>query len=104
MLRPNPNRINLDPQHGPLNYVMFSLWLQVHRMQQMLEETLTKNMHLQQSLDHLSQVPPEACILVGIFHFGRNYLCQPIRNQVGVFTTEILSKEKGDQRPGGAYV
>jgi hypothetical protein len=30
--------------------------MQMHRMQQMLEETLTKNMHLQQSLDHLSQV------------------------------------------------
>lgn len=28
---------------------------EVHRMQQILEETLTKNMHLQHSLDHLSQ-------------------------------------------------
>jgi len=30
--------------------------VQVHRMQQILEETLTKNMHLQQSLDQISQV------------------------------------------------
>ncbi len=31
-------------------------YVQVHRMQQILEETLTKNMHLQQSLDQISQV------------------------------------------------
>jgi hypothetical protein len=34
----------------------FHFSVQVHRMQQILEETLTKNMHLQQSLDQISQV------------------------------------------------
>ena len=28
---------------------------ELHRMQRMLEETLTKNMHLQKDLEHLSQ-------------------------------------------------
>ena len=67
-----------DPTLGPASCASTMLYvptpapaaLQVSSMQSMLEETLTKNLHLQQNLESMSQVTLSGFIWFELFCFG----------------------------------